>query len=55
MAETASMTRDIEGVSLHDGPHDMVADYRAADDGALEVTATFLARDARRPSSRSGS
>ncbi len=46
MAETASMTRDIEGVSLHDGPHDMVAYYRAADDGALEVTATFLARDA---------
>jgi hypothetical protein len=46
MAETASMTRDIEGVGLHDGPHDMVAYYRAVDGGALEVTATFLARDA---------
>ena len=46
MADTATMTRDIEGVSLHDGPHDMVAYYRAVDDGALEVTATFLAHDA---------
>jgi hypothetical protein len=46
LADTATMTRDIEGVSLHDGPHDMVAYYRAVDGGALEVTATFLARDA---------
>lgn len=43
MADSARMTRDIEGVSLHDGPHDMVAYYRGTVDGMLEVTATFLA------------
>jgi hypothetical protein len=46
LAEMASMTRDIEGVSLHEGPHDMVAYYRSVPGDALEVTATFLARDA---------
>jgi hypothetical protein len=41
LADTMTMSRPIEAASLHDGPLDMVAYYLPADDGALEVTATF--------------
>ncbi|TPE50188.1 hypothetical protein [Amaricoccus solimangrovi] len=34
-----------QGMSLHEGPVDMVAYYQPAEDGLLEVTATYAARD----------
>ena len=46
---SATTTRDIEGVTLHEGALDMVVYYRSLADGALEVTATFLARDSDEP------
>jgi hypothetical protein len=41
LADSMTMDRPIEAASLHDGPLDMVAYYLPAEDGALEVTATF--------------
>jgi hypothetical protein len=46
LAEEMTMSRTIEAASLHGGPLDMVAYYIPAAGGALEVTATFAARDA---------
>ena len=44
LADQMTMDRAIQAASLHDGPLDMVAYYRPAPDGALEVTATFAPR-----------
>ena len=43
-ADTATMTRAIQGGSLHDGPLDMVAYWQPLDDGGFEVTATWRDR-----------
>jgi hypothetical protein len=45
LAEEITVRRAIEAASLHEGPLDMVAYYQPAPDGALAVTATFVARD----------
>lgn len=46
LAEQMTMHQTIGAVSLHQGPIDMVAYYVPVSGGALEVTATFAARDA---------
>ena len=45
LAEEITMTRAIEAATLHEGPLDMVAYYRAAEGGGLEVVATFASHD----------
>jgi hypothetical protein len=44
LGEETVVRRPIEAASLHEGPLDMVAYYVPVAGGALEVTATFVAR-----------
>jgi hypothetical protein len=46
-AEETTVRRAIEAGSLHEGPLDMVTYYVPVAEGALEVTATFIAREER--------
>lgn len=49
LAGEAAMDRALEAGSLHDGAVDLVAYYLPAADGALEVTATYVAKDGGEP------
>ncbi len=49
VAGEAAMNRALEAGSLHDGAVDLVAYYLPAADGALEVTATYVAKDGGEP------